>query len=216
MINWAKIDTVLLDMDGTLLDKHFDDYFWEHYVPGIYAELNGIDTITARKMLLEVYKAKEGTLDWTDLDYWSEQLKLDIPALKLKVEHLIDVHPYVIDFLYYLQANNKKVYLVTNAHSKTLQIKMNKTALSGYFERIICAAEIGLPKEDPRFWEKLNDVIPFDKERTLLAEDSEKILFSAQKHGIKHLIYVARPSSQLPVQPSREFFSITYFNELIS
>jgi len=216
MIDWNKIDTVLLDMDGTLLDKYFDDYFWEHYVPEIYAKVNGLDKITARKMLLEVYKAKEGTLDWTDLDYWSEQLKLDIPALKLKVEHLIDVHPYVIDFLYFLQANDKKIYLVTNAHSKTLEIKMNKTALSGYFDRIICAEEIGLPKEDPKFWVKLKEVIPFDDERTMLAEDSEKILFSARQHGIKHLIYVARPSSQLPVKPSGEFLSITYFKELIS
>ena len=215
MIDWTTIDTVLLDMDGTLLDKHFDDYFWEHYVPEIYAKQNAMDKLTARKMLLEVYRAVEGTLDWTDLDYWSEQLKLDIPALKLKVEHLIDVHPYVIDFLFYLQESNKKIYLVTNAHSKTLDIKMNKTDLRGYFDRIICAAEIGLPKENPEFWGKLKDVIPYDKDRTMLAEDTEKILFSAREYGIKHLIYVARPSSQIAVKPSESFHSIVYFNELI-
>lgn len=215
MINWSQIDTVLLDMDGTLLDKHFDDYFWEHYVPEIYAQINGMDKLTARKMLLEVYRAKEGTLDWTDLDYWSEQLKLDIPALKLKVEHLIDVHPYVLDFLFFLQESNKKIYLVTNAHSKTLDIKMNKTALRGFFDRIICAEEVGLPKENTQFWGKLNDLIPYDKERTMLAEDTEKILYSAQEYGIKHLIYVSRPSSQLPPKHSEEFPSIVYFNELI-
>ena len=215
MINWTMIDTVLLDMDGTLLDKHFDDYFWEHYVPEIYAAQNAMDKHTARKMLLKVFKAKEGTLDWTDLDYWSEQLKLDIPALKLKVDYLVDVHPYVIDFLYFLRESNKKIYLVTNAHSKTLAIKMEKTALRGKFDRIICAEEIGLPKENPNFWGKLDKVLPYDKERTMLAEDTEKILFSAQEYGIKHLIYVARPSSQLPVSPSDNFTSIVYFNELI-
>ena len=26
MINWQQIDTVFLDMDGTLLDLHFDNY----------------------------------------------------------------------------------------------------------------------------------------------------------------------------------------------
>ena len=215
-INWHSIDPVLLDMDGTLLDKHFDDYFWEHFVPKIYAEKNGIDSLAARKKLLETYKAKEGTLDWTDLDYWSEQLELDIPALKIKIDHLIQVHPYVIDFLNHLKKLNKKVFLVTNAHSKTLNIKMDKTALSGHFNRIICAEEVGLPKEDPIFWEKLQKIIPFDKKKTLLAEDTEKILDSAHTYGIKHLIYVARPSSQSPIIYSKKYPSIVYFNELIT
>ncbi len=215
MINWQEIETVLLDMDGTLLDKHFDDYFWEHFVPEIYAAKNGIDQRQARKKLLLTYQAKEGTLDWTDLDYWSEQLDLDIPALKIKIDHLIQVHPYVIDFLEYLKESRKPAYLVTNAHSKTLDIKMGKTALSGYFKGIVCAAEIGMPKEDPTFWEGLRAKIDFNIETTLLAEDTEKILHSARAHGIKHLIYVARPSSQAPIKASEDFPSIVYFNELI-
>ena len=215
MINWQEIETVLLDMDGTLLDKHFDDYFWEHFVPEIYAAKNGIDERGARKRLLEVYKAKEGTLDWTDLDYWSEQLDLDIPALKIKIDHLIQVHPYVIDFLEHLNKLQKPAYLVTNAHGKTLDIKMSRTALSGYFKGIVCAAEIGMPKENPAFWAGLNQKIPFNKETTMLAEDTEKILYSARAFGIAHLIYVARPSSQAPIKPSAEFPSIVYFNELM-
>lgn len=214
-IDWREIETVLLDMDGTLLDKHFDDYFWEHFVPTMYAEKNGIDERSARKKLLATYQAREGTLDWTDLDYWSEQLGLDIPALKIKVDHLIQVHPYVIDFLAYLKNIGKKVFLVTNAHSKTLDIKMAKTALSGHFTGIVCAEEIGMPKENPAFWEGLRAKIPFDNASTMLAEDTEKILVSAQCHGISHLIYVARPSSRGPIKKSERFPSIVYFNELM-
>jgi len=33
------IKYVLLDMDGTLLDKYFDDYFWEHLLPERYEKL---------------------------------------------------------------------------------------------------------------------------------------------------------------------------------
>jgi putative hydrolase of the HAD superfamily len=215
MIKWQEIETVLLDMDGTLLDKHFDDYFWEHFVPEIYAVKNGINEREARIKLLETYRAKEGTLDWTDLDYWSEQLDLDIPALKIKIDHLIQVHPYVIDFLAFLQENRKPTFLVTNAHSKTLGIKMAKTSLSGYFTGIVCAAEIGMSKEDPTFWAGLQQKIDFDPQSTMLAEDTEKVLFSAQGYGIKHLIYVARPSSQGPIKVSEAFPSIVYFNELL-
>jgi len=212
---WGEIDTVLLDMDGTLLDKHFDDYFWEHYVPEVYAGANGMSLIEARKILLQTYKAKEGTLDWTDLDYWSRTLGLDIPALKMKIDHLIQIHPYVIDFLEFLKKAQKRVFLVTNAHGKTLDIKMKKTALNGHFERIVCAAEIGRPKEDVEFWDGLRQVVPFDPARTMLAEDTEKILDSASAYGIRHLVFVARPSSTKKTRHSRRYRSIEFFSELI-
>jgi len=202
-------------MDGTLLDKYYDDYFWERYIPEIYAKQNGLNTVEAGKKLLAIYKAKEGTLDWTDLDYWSDQLALNIPALKIKVSHLIKIHPYVVDFLEFLSQSSKRVYLVTNAHSKTLDIKMKKTSLNGYFDRIICAAEVGKPKEDTSFWPGLKKIINFSRETTMLAEDTEKILQSAQAYGIKHLIYVARPSSRKAIKKSSHFTSIIYFNELI-
>ena len=212
---WAKIDTILLDMDGTLLDKHFDDYFWEHYVPEIYAEKNGLMPVAARKELLARYKSIEGTLAWTDLDYWSEKLDLDIPALKLKIDHLIQVHPYVVDFLEYSRNLDKEIHLVTNAHSKTLDIKMRKTRIGLYFDRIICSQDIGLPKEDPGFWQRLESMLGFDRVRTLLADDNENVLQAARAYGIGMLIFVARPSSRAEICYSEKFPSIEYFNELI-
>ena len=213
--DWDVIDTVLLDMDGTLLDKHFDDYFWEHYVPEIFAEKNDLTPLEARKELLARYKSIEGTLAWTDLDYWSEKLGLDIPALKLKINHLIQVHPYVVDFLKYCRGMGKAVHLVTNAHSKTLDIKMQKTELAGHFDRVICSEEVGLPKEEPEFWERLESILDFDKHRTILADDNENVLQAAQSYGMGVLIFVARPSSRADIEYSSMFPSIVYFKELI-
>ncbi len=213
--SWSEIDTILLDMDGTLLDKYFDDHFWEEYVPKIFAETNGLSEKEARKILLQRYQSVESTLQWTDLDYWSEQLGLDIPELKCKVDHLIQVHPYVVDFLDYAKSINKNVHLVTNAHSKTLEIKLRKTALGSHFDRIVCAEEIGFAKEQPEFWEKLETLLQFDKNRSLLADDTAKVLHSASQYGMGFLVFVARPSSRIPVKYSPDFPSIVYFNELI-
>jgi 5'-nucleotidase len=213
--SWSGIDTVLLDMDGTLLDKYFDDYFWEEYVPKVFAEVNDLSPEEAHKALLARYQRVENTLQWTDLDYWSEQLQLDIPELKCRIDHLIQVHPYVVDFLKFTQTIGKDVYLVTNAHSKTLEIKMQKSALGQWFSKIICAEEVGEAKEHPEFWKNLEKILPFDKERTLLADDTAKVLRSARHYGIRNLIHVARPSSRLPVKFSPEFPSITTFQELI-
>ena len=214
--SWSQIDTILLDMDGTLLDKYFDDHFWEEYVPKIFAETNKLSEEEARKVLLQRYQKVEDTLQWCDLDYWTKQLGLDIPELKCKVDHLIKVHPYVTDFLEYAKSINKEIHLVTNAHSKTLEIKMRKTALGPYFDRIVCAEEIGYAKEQPEFWKKLETHLAYDKERTLLADDTAKVLNSAKQYGMGFLVFVARPSSRIPVKFSPDYPSITYFNELIS
>ena len=212
---WQDIDTVLLDMDGTLLDRHFDDYFWERYVPEQYAAKHDLTIDEAKVELLAKYKGQEGTLAWTDLDYWSDRLGLDIPLLKMEIDHLIAIHPYVPDFLRFCRKIGKKVHLVTNAHSKTLDIKMNKTALAGHFDRIVCAEEVGMAKEVPEFWQRLERMLGYRKERTLLADDTEKVLVSADQYGMGYCLYVARPSSQAPVRYSARFPSIVYFKELM-
>lgn len=212
---WTSVDTVLLDMDGTLLDSYFDDFFWEEYVPKVFAEANGITPQEARKVLLGRYRQVEKTLQWSDLDYWSEQLGLDIPELKCKIDHLIQVHPYVIDFLQFITAAGKTVHLVTNAHSKTLQIKLGKSAIGPYFHRIIPAEEVGAAKEQPIFWERLEQLLGFDRDRTILVDDNASVLKAAAGYGLQQLIYVAKPNSRRPVRFSPDFPSIVYFRELI-
>ncbi|KAB2891831.1 MAG: HAD hydrolase-like protein [Desulfobulbaceae bacterium] len=213
--SWDDIDCVLLDMDGTLLDKYFDDYFWEHYVPEVFAKINSLSPDQARQQLLSRYRKVEATLQWTDLDYWSGQLGLDIPELKCRIDHLIQVHPHVIDFLSFLDRKNKQIHLVTNAHSKTLAIKLRKTRIGPYFTGIICSEVVGEAKEQPVFWEKLERIIGFDRSRTLLADDTTVVLAAAREYGIAHLVHIARPSSRKPICYSAEFPSIAYFSELI-
>lgn len=212
---WESIDTVLLDMDGTLLDSYFDDFFWEEYVPRIFAETNNLSREEAREALLARYRRVEKSLQWSDLDYWSEQLGLDIPELKRTIDHLIQVHPYVIEFLEFITAAGKELHLVTNAHAKTLDIKLAKTPIGPYFHRIIVAEEVGEAKEQPVFWEKLAGMLAFDRERTLLVDDNANVLQAAHSYGLGHLVSVAKPSSRLPVRYSPHFPSIVHFSELI-
>ncbi len=215
VIDWQKIKVVMLDMDGTLLDKHFDDYFWEEHVPEVYAQQNNINYWDASDKLLAKYKKREGTLQWTDIDYWSKELGLDLVAMKEKMNHLINVHPYVIDFLDFCHQQNKKIYLVTNAHRKTLAIKMSKTEIEKHFDQIICSDDVGVAKEDPIFWEKLEIKLNFKKDNCLFADDNENVLASAEKYGIENLIFVAKSSSTKPVVYSKKYPSIIFFKELM-
>lgn len=212
---WDEIDCVFLDMDGTLLDKYYDDYFWEHFVPEAFAAGNMVDIADARKQLLETYRSVESTLQWTDLDYWSDRLGLDIVALKREIRHLVNIHPHVIDYFEYMQKIGKKMYLVTNAHPKALEIKMEQVNIGKWFTRMICSQEVGAAKEQPEFWHNLQQLLPYDTKRTLFADDTEKVLHSARDSGLRHLIHIAKPSSRLPVQFSSHYQSIVSFQELM-
>jgi putative hydrolase of the HAD superfamily len=197
---WDEIDYVFLDMDGTLLDKYYDDYFWEHFVPEVYATRNLVDITDARKLLLDTYKSVESTLQWTDLDYWSDRLGLDIVALKREISHLVNIHPHTIDYFEYMQK---------------IGIKMEQVNIEKWFSQIVCSQEVGAAKEQPEFWHNLQQVLPYNPKRTLFADDTEKVLHSAKASGLQHLIHVAKPSSRLPVQFSTQYQSIVNFRELM-
>ena len=213
--SWHDIDTVLLDLDGTLLDKYFDDFFWETFVPEVFAEKNRIDVTAARETLLDTYKKVENTLEWTDLDYWSKELGLNIPLLKREIGHLVAVRPRVTEFLEYLKENEKKIYLVTNAHPKTLEVKFERVDIAKHFTAIFSSNEVGAAKEQPEFWHLLRESLPFTRKRTLFVDDTEKVLQSAQSYGLYHLFHIAKPSSKLPPTFSRNFPSIVSFEELM-
>jgi HAD superfamily hydrolase (TIGR01509 family) len=213
--SWDDVDTVMLDMDGTLLDKNFDDYFWGVYLPEHYSLLHKISVEEAGQELRTRYQAVENSLQWADLEYWSHTLELDLPELKLRINHLIGVHPYVIEFLEFCLKKRKKLYLVTNAHSKALSIKLEKTSIGAWFDRVVCAEEVGFAKEEHEFWPRLQEMLGFVPEKTLLADDTEKVLRVADAFGLEHLIHIACSSSRRPACYSTMYPSIDYFKELM-
>ena len=212
---WSQIHTVLLDMDGTLLDLRFDNYFWRELIPRRYAERHGLPLIEAQAEVKARTQAIEGTLNWYCLDHWGQDLALDIMAIKREIVHLIAVHPQVLSFLHALDDAGKRIVLVTNAHPHSLALKMEKTGLAGHFDALICAHDLGLVKEQPEFWPRLQDIEPFDPATTLLVDDNPAILHTARAYGIAHLVTVLQPDSgALPHLPG-EFPAIHRFSELL-
>jgi putative hydrolase of the HAD superfamily len=216
MIDWNQIDIVMLDMDGTLLDLHFDNHFWLEHVPARYAEEKGMPLEQAKDELLARYKSVEGTLEWYCIDHWSRELELDIALLKEEVDHLIAVHPHVIDFLDQLMCAGKERILVTNAHQKTLALKLEKTRLAGFFNQVISSHQLGLPKEHPEFWNRLQNLHPFDRERTLFVDDSLSVLASAREYGIQWLLAMLKPDSKGPSREIGDYSAIHDFSEIMT
>jgi HAD superfamily hydrolase (TIGR01509 family) len=216
MIDWKKIDTVLLDMDGTLLDLNFDNHFWKEFVPLKFAEKQGLSINAAKRQLESRFKSMEGKLEWYCLDYWSDVLELDIVGLKAEISGLISVLPHVTEFLERAHQSPKKVYLVTNAHRGSLGLKMEKTCLHEFFDEIISSHDLGFPKEHAEFWRLLQQRLPFAKHSALLVDDSVAVLNSAKQFGIVHLISVSKPDTKQPKRPIAGYPAIEDFRELMA
>ncbi len=216
MLDWSKISTVLLDMDGTILDLHFDNHFWLHHLPLRYSEIHQVNLAEAKKSLVDHYHRVEGTIDWYCLDYWAEQTQLSITDLKREIQHLIRLRSDAHDFLVALKSSGRDIVLVTNAHPDSLALKIERTQLDKYFDSLYSTHEFGVTKESQLLWQRLQEKHGFILENTLFVDDSITILDSAKKYGIKHLLAVANPDSKQASRVINQYPSITNYHELLA
>jgi putative hydrolase of the HAD superfamily len=202
-------------MDGTLLDRHFDNFFFEEELPRRYAGLHGLGFEDARQRLFALYRAVEGELDWTDLHYWTRTLGIDVVEMTREFQHMIDFHPDAEPFLQELKRRRKRAHLVTNAHTSGLSIKLARTNIDRYLDRVICAFDIGYLKMREEFWPTCRQAIGFDPSRTVYVDDDEGCLEAARRYGIRHVIHRSKSSSQQPPQPSPRFRSVESLHMLL-
>lgn len=216
MVDWTKIDTVLLDMDGTLLDLYFDNYFWLEYLPVKYAAHRGCDVASASRFLTELSDSLHGTLDWYCIDYWSERLQMDVEALKLDLLHLIRFRPGTPEFLGFIAAQGKRALLVTNAHPKALKLKLQASGLDAHLAQHVSSHELRLAKENAGFWPRLQAMHQLDLARCLFIDDSLSVLRRAREEGVGHTLQVLQPDTTLPPRAPSEFPGLLHFDELMS
>lgn len=216
VVDWNEIDDVLLDMDGTLLDRHFDNFFFEEELPRRYAVLHGLRVEESRDILMAMYRSVEGELAWTDLHYWTQRVGIDVVAMTKELDHMIGFLSGAEEFLQYLRQLEKRVTIVTNAHESGVAIKIAKTGLDRHVDRIVNAFEVGYLKMHPEYWPNCQRLLGFDPARSLFMDDDEECLNAAQQFGVAHLIHSAKSSSQLPPIPIARFVSVAGFSPLLS
>jgi 5'-nucleotidase len=213
---WRDIDTVLLDMDGTLLDLHYDNHFWMEHLPQRYAELHGVSRAMAELEMAPLFEQNAGTLNWYCLDFWSAELKLPLRELKLETAHLISLRPDAETFLMAIKQAGKRVIMITNAHRDSLSLKMERVQLAPYFERMISSHDYGFAKENAQFWDALQADIAFEPGRSLFIDDTLPILRSARAFGVAHLLAVSQPDSRKGPKNTEEFAAVADYRTLIT
>jgi len=214
-VDWNAIDTVLVDMDGTLLDLAFDNYFWLDLVPERYARKHGTTVAESRAALAPRFAAKVGTLDWYCLDHWTRDLGLDLKALKREYREHIRFLPGAPEFLAAVRCRRKRLCIVTNAHRDTFEVKAEHTGIDRLVDGVVCSHDFEAPKESANFWRALERHTPFEGARTLLIEDSLAVLAAARSHGVRHTVAIRRPDSRHPPREIVDFAAIDGVADLI-
>jgi HAD superfamily hydrolase (TIGR01509 family) len=210
-----QCDTLMLDMDGTILDLAFDNYIWTDLVPRRYAAANNMTFEEAREHLIAKYREAQGDLSWYCLDHWNDRLGIDVVKIHHDVTYRIRYLPGALEFLRNVAAQDKRVLLVTNSHPDTLHLKDAVTGLGDYFDGIYTSHTYGHAKESQAFWHALKEDVDFDVETTLFVDDSQPVLRSASDYGVRMLVTVTRPDTSQPVRRGSEFHGVEGVNDLL-
>jgi len=202
-------------MDGTLLDLHYDNYFWLEHLPQRFSELKGGSADQVRESLHARYKAMRGTLDWYCLDYWQRELDVDVVALKREISEKIRFRPGAYEFLARLQNSGKRIFLVSNAHRSSIELKFEHLKLHSLFDHICSSHDYQAPKETQDFWRLFCADIPFNSERTLFIDDNTQVLDSAKEFGIGYLLSIEQPDLSQPEQSADGYKQVKDFDEVM-
>jgi len=214
-VNWNDVEHVMLDMDGTVLDLAFDNYFWREVVPERYGRQKGVSTEQARAELQPHFESLQGRLQWYCLDYWSELTRLDLAALTAEIRHRIAPLEGAEDFLRAVKDSGRELWLVTNAHRNSWALKLEQTGLGVHFDRIVCSHDFRAPKEQGEFWSRLKERHPFDPRRALFVDDSLAVLRAAQAYGLGQLVAIRRPDTTRPPREITELTSVDRLADLM-
>jgi HAD superfamily hydrolase (TIGR01509 family) len=200
--------TLMLDMDGTLLDLAYDNYMWLEHIPAEFARQNDVSEATARERLASKFRSMEGKLNWYCVDHWSEELDLDIAALHRDENKRIGFLPGARRFLETVVGHDLRLLLVTNSHQETLAIKTEITGIADFFDGIYTSHELGHAKENQPFWHALQEAEGFEKETTLFVDDNVSVLESAKDFGVGMLLHITRPDTGRPARQDDRFMAI--------
>jgi putative hydrolase of the HAD superfamily len=197
-IDWRSIDDVLLDMDGTLLDLHYDATFWLNNVHSIVANLTGEPEHVIQERFHRELKKHEGTLAWYCTDYWADFFGIDLIEAKQQLAHLIRFRPHAEQFLNVLNSLPLRTLIATNAHPDVIQLKLNVVPLEDMVDGIVSSHQYGIAKEHPDFWRALFDEYAINPDRALFMDDSSKVLDAADRAGVREVVEIRHPNLSEP------------------
>lgn len=213
--NTNENTTLMMDMDGTILDLAYDSHIWLKSIPNIYAEKMNISIDDANSILQKKVLKMKNSLKWYCIDHWSELLDIDILRVHELEKDEIRYLPGAESFLKKVSKSEIRAILVTNSHRDTLNLKIKETGLDKYFKDIYISHDFNAPKENQLFWKRFQSVENFVKNKTIFVDDNVNVLKSAEKFGLGSLIQILYPDSSSAEIKKSKFKGIRNLKQLL-
>lgn len=185
-----KIEAVVFDMDGVLIDAKDWHYYalnraLEHfgYTISRSDHLSAFDGLPTRKKLEMLSQERglprglHGFLNDLKQQYTTDQVHNNCRP--------IFVHEYALSNL---KARGYKLGLASNSVRNSVELMMQKSALSPYIDVMVSNEDVGKPKPDPEMYLTATRMLDVAPENTLVVEDNENGIKSAQAAGCNLLV----------------------------
>ena len=182
-----KIEAVLFDLDGTLIDS--EQYYFDCCAPVLKEHfdlsINMDDwmrdfvghTVVQNVVLLKEKWKIDTTADYLEKHMAVEAKKHDIRKVKLM--------PYVRELIHTLAEKKIRMAVVTSSPFEIAQITLKANDVFHYFDFFVTSDDVKNHKPDPEPYQLALNKLALEDKSIIVLEDSYAGLVSAQKAGLK-------------------------------
>ncbi len=178
------LKAVLLDLDGTLANTdplHYQTWLEvlkPHKIeltPSLYkARISGKTNAEIVQDLFPQFSEADGMKLADQKEALFREMATDLPPLE-----------GLMDFLAWVNEQNLKTGLVTNAPRENTDFMLNALKLSDYFDSVVLSDEVGIGKPDPTPYQYCLNQLNILAENAIAFEDSPSGIRAAVAAGIK-------------------------------
>lgn len=180
-----KYKGIIFDLDGTILDSM---PAWENIDIEFLAENN----ILPPEGLADVMK----TLSFTQsAEYFVREFSLPMTVEKVmdriremvdeKYRHVIELKPFVPEFLQKQRENKVKMCIATATHRELAEIALKRLKVYDYFEFVLTCADVGKGKEEPDIYLKSAEMLGKSVGEVAVFEDALHSVKTAKSAGFE-------------------------------
>ena len=192
MDNIKKLELVIFDMDGLLIDSEkISIQAWKNVIKKYKININeeefiknivGSNIIYFKYSLIKLFKDDKTYLSFID-DHNKE-------TFKIAENEGIEVKTGANELIEYLLLNKIKIALASSSFRNKVNKYLNKINLYDKFDYIVCGEDVDNVKPYPDIYNKICNYFEIDKNNIVILEDSKNGLLSAKNSGIEKRFYI--------------------------